>query len=73
MASAVAKYDSFSSFPAREAARIRRQVARDSVSGALLLAVWIALWAIAWAAVAGPLQPSEMARAQAVSSAVSGG
>lgn len=73
MASVVAKYDSFSSFPAREAARIRRQVARESISGALLLAAWIALWAVTWAAVAGPLQPSEAARADAVATAVAGG
>lgn len=30
---------------------------RESIGGALLLAVWLALWTIAWAAVAGPLSP----------------
>lgn len=59
--------------PAPAAPRARwgwLQLLRDSIGGALLLAVWLALWTVTWAAVAGPLSPASdagAARARAAS------
>lgn len=50
----------------RGARRERWLTVRDLLGGALLLAAWLALWTVTWAAVAGPLRPSDAARAEAV-------
>jgi hypothetical protein len=46
------------------------QLLRESIGGALLLAVWLALWTVTWAAVAGPLSPAAEAGAARARAAI---
>jgi hypothetical protein len=62
-----------SRFEARDSLRQRWQALRDLLGGALLLAAWLALWTVTWAAVAGPLAPSDAARADALATITQGG
>ncbi len=65
--------DPLDPLPLRTRARPRRQrwlALRDLLGGALLVAAWLALWTVTWAAVAGPLRPAELDRAQAQAVAV---
>lgn len=63
MTAAIPTYEG--SPPARRRWRERWLTLRDLLGGALVLAAWIALWTVTWAAVAGPLRPSDAARADA--------